>query len=280
MHMPSAVAPATPPADAITRAARAVPLEFRGVAQQFAGRGKHDAATRVLRDVHLTLAPGEILALLGASGSGKSTLLRIAAGLDAPAAGELLVAGEPSTGISPRCAVGFQEPRLLPWLSVHENVALGLPKGTDKSEGRAAVERLLALVGLEHCAAYRPAEISGGMAQRASLARALARRPGVLLLDEPFGALDALTRLKMQDLLLRVHEAEPTTVLLVTHDVDEALQLADRVVVLGAEPGRPGATVQHVLDVPGKRPRDRGDAALAELRRTLLSTLGVDTHHQ
>ncbi|WP_430298357.1 ABC transporter ATP-binding protein [Sinomonas sp. B1-1] len=287
--MPSALAQPTseaPHRGSALAAPRAASLEFRGVAQSFAARrgrgtgtGAHDGVTHVLRDVDLALAPGEIVALLGPSGSGKSTLLRIAAGLDAPAAGELLVGGQPSSGISPLCAVGFQEPRLLPWLSVHDNVALGLPKGTEKREGRAAVDRLLALVGLTHCAAYRPGEISGGMAQRASLARALARRPGVLLLDEPFGALDALTRLKMQDLLLRVHEAEPTTVLLVTHDVDEALQLADRVVVLGSEDGVPGATIQHVLDVPGERPRDRADAELARLRGTLLSTLGVDTHH-
>ncbi|GAA2201738.1 ABC transporter ATP-binding protein [Sinomonas flava] len=287
--MPSALAQPTSEAThrgSALAAPRAASLEFRGVAQSFAARrgrhpgtGAHDGVTHVLRDVDLALAPGEIVALLGPSGSGKSTLLRIAAGLDAPATGELLVGGAPSSGISPLCAVGFQEPRLLPWLSVHDNVALGLPKGTDKREGRAAVDRLLALVGLTHCAAYRPGEISGGMAQRASLARALARRPGVLLLDEPFGALDALTRLKMQDLLLRVHEAEPTTVLLVTHDVDEALQLADRVVVLGSEDGVPGATIQHVLDVPGERPRDRADAELARLRGTLLSTLGVDTHH-
>jgi sulfonate transport system ATP-binding protein len=281
LHMSSALAEPALASSAPTAAA----LEFRGVAQAFAARsgtarGTHDGATQVLRDIHLELAPGEILALLGPSGSGKSTLLRIAAGLDSPSAGELLVGGAPSTGISPLCAVGFQEPRLLPWLSVHDNVALGLPKGTDKREGRAAVVRLLALVGLEHCADYRPAEISGGMAQRASLARALARRPGVLLLDEPFGALDALTRLKMQDLLLRVHEAEPTTVLLVTHDVDEALTLADRIVVLGSEPGIPGATIQHVLEVPGDRPRDRADVELATLRGTLLATLGVDPHRR
>jgi sulfonate transport system ATP-binding protein len=116
------------------------------------------------------------------------------------------------------------------------------------------------------------------MAQRASLARALARNPGVLLLDEPFGALDALTRLKMQDLLLEVHGANPTTILLVTHDVDEALQLADRIILLGAEEDRPGATIRRVLTVPGTRPRDRGSAELAELRAELLDLLGIDRH--
>ena len=125
---------------------------------------------------------------------------------------------------------------------------------------------LLDLVGLTAFAGHRPREVSGGMAQRASLARALARDPWVLLLDEPFGALDALTRLKMQDLLLDVHAAAPTTVLLVTHDVDEALQLADRVILLGSEPGSYGATIRQIVTVPGTRPRDRGSAELAELR--------------
>src|SRR5690606_19937813 len=140
-----------------------------------------------------------------------------------------------------RCAVGFQEPRLLPWRSVAGNIALGLRRGTGRAEGEGRVARLLELVGLAEFADHRPREISGGMAQRASLARALARNPGVLLLDEPFGALDALTRLKMQDLLLDIHRSEPTTVLLVTHDVDEALALADRIVLLRADPARPGA---------------------------------------
>ena len=146
--------------------------------------------------------------------------------------------------------------------------------------------RLLDLVGLTDFAKHRPREISGGMAQRASLARALARNPGVLLLDEPFGALDALTRIKMQDLLLDIHRAEPTTVLLVTHDVDEALQLADRIIVLGKEAdagadpaaAAPGATIVRTVAVPGERPRDRGSVELARLRASLLATLGVDGH--
>ncbi|TPW93749.1 ABC transporter ATP-binding protein, partial [Schumannella luteola] len=176
-------------------------------------------------------------------------------------------------------AVAFQEPRLLPWRSIERNVELGLPRGTARQAGRARVGELLRLVQLGHATGLRPRQISGGMAQRASLARALARNPGVLLLDEPFGALDALTRLTMQDLLLEVHAAEPATIILVTHDVDEALQLADRIVLLGGEPGIPGATIRRVLEVGKKRPRDRGDAQLAILRTELLSLLGVETHH-
>ncbi|BDZ64446.1 ABC transporter ATP-binding protein [Agromyces mangrovi Wang et al. 2018] len=233
---------------------------------------------QVLRDVEIEVEPGEILAILGPSGCGKSTLLRIAGGLDAPTSGSVTIDGVPVDRYDARCAVGFQEPRLLPWRSVAANIALGLPRGTAKAEGRAVVERLIELVGLADFADHRPREISGGMAQRTSLARALARNPGVLLLDEPFGALDALTRLKMQDLLLDVHAAAPTTVLLVTHDVDEALQLADRIILLGNDGGAPGADIRQTVVVPGHRPRDRGSAELAELRGRLLDGLGIDRH--
>ena len=232
----------------------------------------------MLRDVSLRVRAGEVVAILGPSGCGKSTLLRIAGGLDSPTGGAALIDGTPIAGIDARCAVGFQEPRLLPWRSLADNVVLGLPRGLDRSVGRERVSRLLELVGLTSSADFRPREVSGGMAQRASLARALARNPGVLLLDEPFGALDALTRLRMQDLLLDIHAAAPTTVLLVTHDVDEALQLADRIVLLGAEDGRPGSTIRSVTTVPGSRPRDRGSAELAELRAELLDDLGIDRH--
>lgn len=259
----------------------AFPLEFAGVGRAFAAPKRRGAATEVrpvLRDVSLRVAAGEVVAILGASGCGKSTLLRIAGGLDTPTAGSALIDGSPVAGVDPRCAVGFQEPRLLPWRSLADNVALGLPRGLDRAAGRERVARLLDLVGLSPSAGLRPREVSGGMAQRASLARALARNPGVLLLDEPFGALDALTRLKMQDLLVDVHAAAPTTILLVTHDVDEALQLADRIILLGSEEGRTGATIRSVTTVPGARPRDRGSVELADLRADLLDGLGIDLH--
>lgn len=260
----------------------ALPVSLSGVGRSFAGATSNDAPRRVIRDIDLDIAPGEIVALLGPSGCGKSTLLRQVSGLDSPTEGSVLVGGTPAVGIDERCAIGFQEPRLLPWRTIERNVEIGLDRSTPKDEGAARVSELLSLVGLDHARALRPRQVSGGMAQRASLARALARNPGVLVLDEPFGALDALTRLNMQDLLLDIHAAKPTTVILVTHDVDEALYLSDRVVLLGDEPGAragSGAVIRSIIPVPGKRPRDRGDSALAHLRAELLEGLGVSTHH-
>lgn len=255
-------------------------VALRGVGRSFPVAGSRERRA-VLRDVDLDLAAGDVVAILGPSGCGKSTLLRQVSGLDRPDAGSLLIDGTPVRDVDQRSAVAFQEPRLLPWRTIRANVRLGLPRDVPRAEGEARVRDLLELTGLAEAADLRPRQVSGGMAQRASLARALARRPRVLVLDEPFGALDALTRLRMQDLLLDVHAAIPTTVLLVTHDVDEALHLADRVVLLGADPApgsAPGATVRRVLEVPGARPRDRGDATLAALRADLLEGLGVPGH--
>ena len=257
----------------------ALPVALTGVGREFPDAS---GSRRVLRDIDLEIRAGEIIALLGPSGCGKSTLLRQISGLDTPTEGTVSIAGAPVAGFDHRCAIGFQEPRLLPWRSIERNVHLGLERGTDRITGRDRVRELLRLVGLDGASGLRPRQVSGGMAQRASLARALARNPGVLVLDEPFGALDALTRLTMQDLLLDIHSARPTTVVLVTHDVDEALYLADRVVLLGEEPGAragAGAVIRSIVTVPGRRPRDRGDSTLAHLRAELLTGLGVSTHH-
>jgi sulfonate transport system ATP-binding protein len=298
------------PADPAT-ASRALPLTLRSVGRQF--------DRPVLHGVDLDVAAGEIVAVLGPSGCGKSTLLRQLGGLDQPDTGTVHIGDEPARRTDQRCAVAFQEPRLLPWRTLRDNVALGLPtpsrqskqsgkaSKTDSStsasspgtvsapkltkpERDARLTELLDLVHLGPAQARRPREVSGGMAQRASLARALARQPAVLLLDEPFGALDALTRLRMQDLLLDVHDALPTTVVLVTHDVDEALYLADRIVLLAdlsQQPTDPasadsdgGATsIQRIVTVPGTRRRDRDDPELAVLRQELLEGLGVHRVH-
>ncbi|UEA36675.1 ABC transporter ATP-binding protein [Mycobacterium avium subsp. avium] len=228
----------------------------------------------VLRDVDVEIEPGAVVALLGASGSGKSTLLRLVAGLDRPSGGRIEIDGKAVRGIDPRCAVVFQEPRLLPWRSLAANVAFGLPRGTERPERTAAVQRWLDVVGLREFAGHYPRQVSGGMAQRAGLARALARQPSVLLLDEPLAALDALTRLRMQDLLDAVQQRAGTTTILVTHDVEEAVLLADRVLILRGEEGG-AATVAATHDVAIPKPRDRGDPRIAALREQLLEEVGV-----
>lgn len=276
----TALLPASRTAGASSSAGTAQTVRLDGIERSFAlPRGRRD----VLRGIDLEIAAGEILAVVGPSGCGKSTLLRLVGGLDAPTRGRILLDDIGVADVDERTAIAFQEPRLLPWRTIAQNVELGLPRGTARRVGRDRVRELLHLVGLEHAADQRPREVSGGMAQRASLARALARNPGVLLLDEPFGALDALTRLRMHDLLLKIHSAEPTTILLVTHDVEEALYLADRVLLLqtldgtGTD-GEP--SVARTISVPGLRPRDRADRGLADLRADLLEGLGVDTHHR
>jgi NitT/TauT family transport system ATP-binding protein len=220
----------------MTAAPQAV-LQARGLALRYPG-----AAGAVFHEVDLDLARGEVVAVLGASGAGKSSLLRVLAGLQPASAGSLLMEGAPLTGVHPRVAVAFQDPSLLPWLSLERNVAFGLdfkhqPALTD-AQRRARVGQAIDEVGLSHARQLRPAQLSGGMAQRAALARCLARRPAVLLLDEPFGALDEVTRGEMQALLRKVVADFDTAAVLITHDIDEALVLADRIVLLGGAPGR------------------------------------------
>lgn len=240
------------------------PVSLRNVSKSFTTDGE---TIDVLTDVDLNISPGEIVALLGPSGCGKSTLLRLVAGLERATSGLVCVDRHEVSGIDPRCSVVFQEPRLLPWRTVAANVKLGARISAQASE----VDEWLDLVGLEGFGRYIPRQISGGMAQRAALARALIGHPGVLLMDEPFAALDALTRMQMQDLLNDVVERIGTTVLLVTHDIDEALYLADRVVVLGQR----GEGIVEIVDVPFSRPRNRSQPELAPLRIALLKRFGI-----
>ena len=232
-------------------APRAAVAELSGLSREFAGR-------RVLADLDLQIAPGEFVAMIGRSGSGKSTLLRILAGLDPGIRGEVRVEGTTMTA--------FQDARLLPWRRVIDNVSLGL-----RSAGaRQTAEGALREVELgEHVHAW-PLTLSGGEAQRVSLARALVREPDLLLLDEPFGALDALTRIAMHNLVLDLWRRHGPAVLLVTHDVDEAIALADRVLVL-ADGG-----ITHEEQIELDRPREREDPLLIKPRNRLLSELGVD----
>jgi len=221
-----------------------------------------------LAGLDLTVAPGEILAIVGGSGCGKSTLLRLVSGLDRPTAGSVDLDGTPIVG--PRAEIGmvFQEPRLMPWLTIDDNVAFGirhLPAG----ERRQRVAEALSRVGLASHAGHWPRELSGGQAQRAALARALVGRPQVLLLDEPFSALDALTRQDLQDHLLDLWAYDRPTMILVTHDIEEALVLADRIVVMQPDPGRIRASVSPPL----ARPRDRLDPEFLDWKYKLLAEL-------
>ncbi|GAB3422207.1 ABC transporter ATP-binding protein [Haloparvum alkalitolerans] len=238
------------------------------------GLGKAYGDTVALRDVDLSVADGEFVSVVGPSGCGKSTLLRVLSGLEETFDGRATVAGaDVREEGSDRVGMVFQEPRLLPWATVRENVSVGLPAEVDPdTEGaRERVDGLLDQVDLGDFADARPGELSGGMAQRVSLARGLAYEPAVLLLDEPFSALDALTKREQQDHLLDVWDDRDATVVLVTHDVAEAAYLSDRVVVLGGQPG----TVERVVDVDAERPRDRTDEALLDARETITDALGV-----
>ena len=215
-----------------------------------------------LRDIHLDIAKGEFVALIGHSGCGKSTLLNLIAGLTNPTAGVLLCANREIAGPGPDRAVVFQNHSLLPWLTCFDNVHLGIERVFGKTETkaqlRARTDAALAMVGLTHAAQKRPGEISGGMKQRVGIARALAMEPKVLLMDEPFGALDALTRAKLQDELLEIVAKTQATVVMVTHDVDEAVLLSDKIVMMT---NGPAATIGEVLDVQLPRPRNRIELA-------------------
>jgi NitT/TauT family transport system ATP-binding protein len=225
-----------------------------------------DSAVIALDDVNLAVQDREIVTVVGASGCGKSTLLNLIAGFETPSAGRVLVDGQPIEGPGPDRGVVFQQTALFPWLSVEDNVAFGLSLRANRGKGdRQQVERLLQRTGLSDFRERRPAELSGGMRQRAAIASVLAINPSTLLMDEPFGALDSLTRSIMQDFLLEIWEEQRKTVVLVTHDIDEAIYLADRTVVMTAQPGR----ICEVIDVNLPRPRRyemRSEAPFIALR--------------
>jgi len=242
-------------------------LSLCGVGKTFVVDGKPVVA---LHQVDLEVKPGEFLSLVGPSGCGKSTLLRIAMGLETPTAGRVQVDGRPVEGPGEERGIVFQDHRLLPWLTVEDNVGLGLEAlALPKAEKKKRVADHLRLVGLAGFEKARPDQLSGGMAQRAAIARGLVAEPRILLLDEPLGAVDSITRARLQDELLRIWQDQGLTVVMVTHDVDEALYLSDRVVVLAARPGR----VIQEIDVDAPRPRRRSDAALARLRGEVMDGL-------
>jgi sulfonate transport system ATP-binding protein len=222
----------------------------------------------VLKDILLTINPGEFVCIVGGSGCGKTTLLRIIAGLETEYEGAVFLDGKQLIGPDLDRGVVFQEHRLLSWLTVHNNVGFGLA-GLPLEQRSREIRHYISLVGLDRFEYEYPHQLSGGMSQRVAIARALAGCPEVLLLDEPFASLDALTRMRMQQEILRIWEAERTTVVLVTHDIEEAVYLADRVVIMSPQPG----TIRNILPVRLSRPRDRTDREFVRVRKSIHNEL-------
>jgi ABC-type nitrate/sulfonate/bicarbonate transport system ATPase subunit len=244
-------------------------LHIVEVSKEFPTLDDSGARTPALADVTLSVPPGELISLIGPSGCGKSTLLRLIAGLDAPDFGDLWVGSEPITAPSAERGVVFQDPNLFPWLTVRRNIETGLVARGVLREKRNEVDEFMRLVGLEAFASAYPHQLSGGMAQRVALARALINHPKILLLDEPLGALDAFTRMRMQDEVLRLWEARGTTMILVTHDIDEAIYMSDRIVIMTPRPAR----VERIIEIDMDRPRERNNPEFLRYRVEILEHL-------
>jgi NitT/TauT family transport system ATP-binding protein len=247
--------------------AQRVKLRIQNVSMTFQRDGK---ALPVLEDISLDVMEGEFVCLLGPSGCGKSTLLNAVAGFLKPSSGRILVDGEAVRGPDPRRIFVFQERGVFPWLTVEGNIGFGLSR-LSRAERAQRVSHYIRMVGLAGFEKSYPHELSGGMKQRVEVARALAVNPDVMFLDEPFGALDSITRMIMRGELLRIWQAERKTILFVTHDIDEAVQLADRVVVMSARPG----CIRQIVSVDIPHPRDISSARYLELRDGILSEIGL-----
>ena len=252
---------------AFTSQAVKTKLRAEGINMVFRRDGK---STNVLDNIDLDVGEGEFLCLLGPSGCGKSTLLNIVAGFLEPASGKVTINGESVKGPDPRRIFVFQERGVFPWLTVEGNIGFGLFK-LSRSERGKRIAYYVKLVGLQGFEKAYPQELSGGMKQRLEVARALAVNPDMLFLDEPFGALDSITRLIMRKELLRIWEAERKTIIFVTHDIDEAVQLADRVVVMSARPAR----IQRIVDIDIDHPRDISAKRYLELRDSIFEEIGL-----
>ncbi|QHQ20225.1 ATP-binding cassette domain-containing protein [Pectobacterium brasiliense] len=242
-------------------------LHFQHITKHFTVNG---VPLTVLQDIDLSLQAGELVAVIGASGCGKSTLLRLAAGIDTTERGRILIGERPVQGIPDDVSLVFQEPRLFPWLTVTDNIRLGmLNLDLSPTEVTRRIAHYLQMMGLEGFADAWPHQLSGGMAQRVAIARGLVSTPRILLLDEPFGALDALTKQQLQERLAEIRQQTDLTILLVTHDVEEAVFLADSVVVMSPRPGR----ISRILPINLTYPRDRTSTALLEQRQALSQAL-------
>ncbi len=250
-------------------AAEGFSVQVRDICKSFPQQGGGDARTLALDNVSLSVAAGELICIVGPSGCGKSTLLRLIAGLEAPNSGELWVGDERITKPSAERGLVFQDPNLFPWLTVRRNIQVGLVARGILQQKKHEVDEFMRLVGLETFAKAYPHHLSGGMAQRVALARALINHPKVLLLDEPLGALDAFTRMRMQDEVLRLWKARATTMLFVTHDIDEAIYMSDRIVIMSPRPGR----IEREIPITLERARHRNSPEFLQLRGDILEML-------
>jgi NitT/TauT family transport system ATP-binding protein/sulfonate transport system ATP-binding protein len=242
-------------------------LEIENVDRTFIDN--NDNSVEALRNVSLSVRRGEFISIIGSSGCGKTTLLRLIAGLDAPEAGSLRLNGEEITGTDPHRGYVFQQGSLFPWLTVEKNIASGLKARHVYRGQKSEVAKYIELIDLQGFEKAFPHQISGGMAQRVAIARALINKPEALLLDEPMGALDSFTRADIQDKLLELWRRDKTTMILVTHDVDEAIYLSDRIVIMTPRPGK----INEILEVKLSHPRQRSDPEFLELRRDILEKL-------
>ena len=228
-----------------------------------------DEVTHALNEINLTMESGEFISLVGPSGCGKSTILRLVAGLIQPTTGKLTVDGKTITGPSPERGMVFQKPTLFPWLTVWDNIAFSLRMQGRLKGNKDKVERMIKVIGLEKFRNDYPGQLSGGMAQRVALVRSLINEPDILLLDEPLGALDAFTRMNMQDEILKIWQEKEQLAIMVTHDVDEAIYMGTRVIVLDANPGRVVADIQ----IKEPFPRDRSSDTFVQYRNEILNRL-------
>ncbi len=246
-------------------------LEIKNLSKEFEIK---DKAFSVLEEINLSVSPGEFVSIVGTSGCGKTTLLRLIVGLGDEYQGNILLDGKRINGPSLNRGIVFQEPRLLPWLTVEKNVGFGLD-GRKDIDRKKVIQEHINLVGLRGFEKSYPHQLSGGMAQRAAIARALVNRPEILLLDEPLGALDALTRMYMQEELEKIWKKEGITTIMVTHDIEESIYLSDKVVIMSCRPGK----IKRIIPVPLARPRDRDSFEFIKIKEEILKEFHLEAEH-
>ena len=246
----------------------AIELKLKDVSKSFS-RVDSTEVTNAVTDVNVSMYNGEFVSPVGTSGCGKSTILRMIAGLIAPTTGELTINGDKITAPGPNIGMVFQKPTLFPWLTVEDNVAFSLKMQGKLKEGMEDVQRLIKVIGLEKFKKDYPGQLSGGMAQRVALARAMISKPGILLMDEPLGALDAFTRMNMQNEILDMWQVNKQLVVMVTHDIDEAIHMSSRILVMEAHPGR----IREEIKIDMDYPRNRSSSSFVEYRNHILDLL-------